>query len=71
MSIQTVGKLTPFVDMRFGAFHRRVAVASMGGVFSDGYGLGIIGVALAGADSDLQLTPLWVCLLYTSPSPRD
>jgi putative MFS transporter len=63
MSTQAVGTRTPFADVSFGSFHRRVAVASMGGVFSDGYGLGIIGVALAGADKDLHLTALWVGLL--------
>jgi putative MFS transporter len=32
-------------------FHLRVAAASFGGVFSDGFGLGIIGIALAAAPS--------------------
>ncbi len=63
MSKQTVGARIPFAEVRFGSFHRRVAVASMGGVFSDGYGLGIIGVALTGADADLHLSALWVGLL--------
>ena len=44
-------------------FHLRVAVASFGGVFSDGFGLGIIGIALAGAAPHLHLTPLWLGLL--------
>lgn len=44
-------------------FHLRVAVASFGGVFSDGFGLGIIGIALGLATPALQLTPLWLGLL--------
>jgi MFS transporter, putative metabolite transport protein len=44
-------------------FHLRVAVASFGGVFSDGFGLGIIGIALTHAATPLQLTPLWLGLL--------
>ncbi|MGI9245432.1 MAG: MFS transporter, partial [Steroidobacteraceae bacterium] len=44
-------------------FHLRVTVASFGGVFSDGFGLGIVGVALAQASAPLGLTPLWLGLL--------
>jgi len=44
-------------------FHVRVAFASCGGVFSDGYGLGIIGISLSHAPSRLGLTPLWMGLL--------
>jgi putative MFS transporter len=44
-------------------FHARIAVASFGGVFSDGFGLGVIGIALAGATPQLHLTPLWLGLL--------
>lgn len=44
-------------------FHFRVAVASFGGVFSDGYGLGIIGISLTQAKAALQITPLWLGLL--------
>jgi putative MFS transporter len=38
-------------------FHFRVAVASSGGVFSDGYGLGIIGISLSHAAPQLVLGP--------------
>ena len=38
-------------------FHLRVAVASCGGVFSDGYGLGIIGISLSRAPPQLGLSP--------------
>jgi len=44
-------------------FHVRVAVASFGGVFSDGFGLGIIGIALGLAAPQLALTPLWLGLI--------
>jgi putative MFS transporter len=44
-------------------FHLRVAAASTGGVFSDGFGLGIIGIALTAATPDLGLTPVWLGLL--------
>ena len=44
-------------------FHLRVAVASSGGVFSDGYGLGIIGISLSRAASHLALSPVWMGLL--------
>jgi Arabinose efflux permease len=44
-------------------FHVRVAIASLGGVFSDGYGLGIVGISLAQATDALELTPLWLGLL--------
>jgi len=45
------------------AFHRRVAVASVGGVFCDGFGLGIIGIALSIAAPQLALGPAWIGLL--------
>jgi putative MFS transporter len=44
-------------------FHLRVAIASCGGVFSDGYGLGIIGISLSRAPPQLGLTPVWLGLL--------
>ncbi|MGB6356016.1 MAG: MFS transporter [Steroidobacteraceae bacterium] len=44
-------------------FHLRVALASSGGVFSDGYGLGIIGISLSLAAHELALTPIWMGLL--------
>jgi putative MFS transporter len=50
-------------DAPFGLFHMRVAIASCGGVFSDGYGLGIIGISLSHAPRQLGLTPLWMGLL--------
>jgi putative MFS transporter len=44
-------------------FHLRVAVAACGGVFSDGYGLGIIGISLSRAPAQLDLNPVWLGLL--------
>lgn len=44
-------------------FHVRVGVASCGGVFSDGYGLGIIGISLSHAPARLGLSPVWMGLL--------
>jgi putative MFS transporter len=44
-------------------FHLRIAIASVGGVFSDGFGLGIIGISLGYAAPRLALTPVWMGLL--------
>jgi putative MFS transporter len=44
-------------------FHMRVALASCGGVFSDGYGLGIIGISLSRVPPQLGLNPVWMGLL--------
>jgi len=44
-------------------FHVRMAVASTGGVFSDGFGLGIIGISLSFAARPLDLGPVWQGLL--------
>ena len=55
--------MTSYNNAPLRPFHLRVAVASTGGVFSDGFGLGIIGIALALATQGLGLTPLWLGLL--------
>jgi putative MFS transporter len=44
-------------------FHLRVAAASTGGVFSDGFGLGIIGISLNVAAPQLHLSPAWIGLI--------
>lgn len=49
-----------FEDAPFTAFHRRVAISAAGGQFSDGYSLGIIGVALSLAKGPLGLTSWWI-----------
>jgi putative MFS transporter len=52
-----------FDDAPLRLFHLRAALASSGGVFSDGYGLGIIGISLSGAAPQLGLSPVWMGLL--------
>jgi putative MFS transporter len=44
-------------------FHLKVAVASTGGVFADGFGIGIIGISLALATPELDLNALWIGLI--------
>jgi putative MFS transporter len=50
-------------DASLRPFHAAVAAASSGGVFSDGYGLGIIGISLSLAAPQLGLSPVWMGLL--------
>jgi MFS transporter, putative metabolite transport protein len=57
-----IGSLA-YDDAPLRVFHLRVAAASTGGVFSDGFGLGIIGISLSLGAAHLQLTPLWLGLL--------
>jgi putative MFS transporter len=44
-------------------FHLRVAVGASGGEFSEGFGLGIIGMSLSRAAPQLGLTPVWMGVL--------
>src|ERR1700720_3297645 len=55
--------MVDYDEAPFCRFHLRVAVASSGGVFSDGYGLGIIGISLTQAAPQLALSPVWMGLL--------
>ena len=55
--------MVAYDDVPLRLFHLRVAAASTGGVFSDGFGLGIIGISLSFAAAPLQLTPSWIGLL--------
>jgi MFS transporter, putative metabolite transport protein len=48
-----------FDELPLRRFHLRIAFACTGGVFADGFGIGIIGIALAGASPQLGLGPLW------------
>ena len=57
------GAAHAYDDAPLRPFHIRVAVAAFGGVFSDGFGLGIIGISLGLASGTLALTPLWLGLL--------
>jgi MFS transporter, putative metabolite transport protein len=54
---------TAFDDAPLGAFHLRATAASFGGVFSDGFGLGTIGLVLGLAAAALRLDSLWLGLL--------
>lgn len=54
---------TEYDDAPLRRFHLRVAVASTGGVFADGFGLGIIGIALSLAAPQLGLDARWQGLL--------
>jgi len=55
--------IVAYDDVPLQAFHLRAAVASFGGVFSDGFGLGTIGLVLELAASELQLNSRWLGLL--------
>src|ERR1700688_1765443 len=57
------GVAVDYDDAPLRLFHARVAAASCGGVFSDGYGLGIIGISLSRAPPQLGLSPAWMGLL--------
>jgi putative MFS transporter len=64
MGERSCGRATvEFDDAPLRLFHLRAALASSGGVFSDGYGLGIIGISLGGAAPLLGLSPVWMGLL--------
>ncbi|QNA91955.1 MULTISPECIES: MFS transporter [unclassified Microbacterium] len=54
---------TKYEDIPLNKFHVRVAIAGSGGQFSDGFVLGIVGIVLASAKDDLQLTPLLIGML--------
>jgi MFS transporter, putative metabolite transport protein len=64
MNDGTVGaNAVAYDDAPLRPFHVRVAVAGCAGVFSDGYGLGIIGISLSHAPARLGLSPEWMGLL--------
>jgi MFS transporter, putative metabolite transport protein len=50
-------------DLPLSKFHLRVAFAGTGGVFSDGFVLGIVGIAVSLAAVPLHLSPFWMGLL--------
>jgi MFS transporter, putative metabolite transport protein len=52
-----------YEDAPLRLFHLRVAVSGSGGEFSDGFGLGIIGISLSRAAPQLGLTPVWMGVL--------
>jgi MFS transporter, putative metabolite transport protein len=55
--------LIDYEDAPLRRFHIRVCVASTGGVFADGFALGIIGIALSLAAPELGLSDVWLGLL--------
>jgi putative MFS transporter len=55
--------MTPYDDAPLRVFHLRICIASTGGVFADGFGLGIIGIALSLAAPQLGLSAVWLGLL--------
>lgn len=52
-----------FEDLPLQRFHLRTVFSGTGGQFSDGFVLGIIGIAVSMAAGPLQLTALWMGLL--------
>src|SRR5450755_1252028 len=59
----TLRAMVAFDDVPLQSFHLRAAVASFGGVFCDGFGLGTIGLVLELSASALQLDSRWLGLL--------
>jgi putative MFS transporter len=55
--------MVEFDDAPLRPFHRHLSIASTGGVFADGYGLGIIGIALSLAAPALALSPIGIGLI--------
>ena len=55
--------MTDFDEVPLRPFHWRIVTASTGGVFADGFGLGIIGITLSLAAAQLGLDPVWLGLL--------
>jgi MFS transporter, putative metabolite transport protein len=60
---EAIAAPSDYDEAPFSAFHLRVAVASTGGVFADGFGLGIIGIALSRATPLLKFDAVWLGLL--------
>jgi MFS transporter, putative metabolite transport protein len=59
----TDAAMIDYEDAPLRRFHIRVCVASTGGVFADGFALGIIGIALSLAAPELGLSDVWLGLL--------
>jgi len=58
-----MSKPVSFEDLPLSRFHIRTVFSGTGGQFSDGFVLGIIGIAVSMAAGPLQLTALWMGLL--------
>lgn len=55
--------LLVYDDVPIKRFHWLVTISCTGGVFSDGFGLGIVGFALNAATQSLALPPLWLGMI--------
>jgi MFS transporter, putative metabolite transport protein len=55
--------LVDYDDAPLRFFHLRLAIGSSGGEFSEGFGLGIIGISLTRAAPQLGLSPVWMGVL--------
>ncbi|MFB4368957.1 MULTISPECIES: MFS transporter [unclassified Pseudomonas] len=58
-----MSKQVSFEDLPLSRFHIRTVFSGTGGQFSDGFVLGIIGIAVSMAAGPLQLNALWMGLL--------
>ena len=63
MSAVVNESISSYEDAPFGKIHRKVISGGMLGQFSDGYILGIIGIAMSLAASSLQLNSFWEGLI--------
>lgn len=63
MSTVVSESIASYEDAPFGKIHRKVILGGMLGQFSDGYILGIIGIAMSLASSSLQLNSYWEGLI--------
>jgi putative MFS transporter len=52
--------LTPFEDIPFKRVHWKLVAGATAGYVADGYGLGVVGIALAAAQPKLALTAAWL-----------
>ena len=55
--------LLPFEDAPFQRTHWKLVSGATAGYISDGYTLGVVGIALAAAQTQLSLTPAWLGVL--------
>lgn len=56
----------PYEEAPFQGSHWRLVTGATAGYISDGYTLGVVGIALAAAQSQLNLTPAWLGALGSS-----
>ena len=61
-----VDHLIPYEDASFQRSHWKLVSGATAGYISDGYTLGVVGIALAAAQTQLQLTPAWLGAIGSS-----